>query len=1334
MAYLRIITLLLALSSPALAQTTFTSVTTGPWDDGTTWGNPGSVQGTDWPLPTDNVIISAGDRVTMRNAETINDLTINTGGVLDDDFQGAMTVDGNLVLDGTKTGSSDLYFTGIAGTSIDGTGIHNSSGDFIINGAATILSSAYLTSIGQVVLDDGITVTNNGTIILSTLKSLAGVATWINAANSTLHVSSTLLGGTGILQASAPGNTVIYSGAGQTIKDALALTYFNLTIEGTGTNSLSNGTIILGDLLITSATLSAGSFSLGGNFTNTGDFAENSGTITFDGTGEQTITRTGGETFYNIVLDKTTGTLNLANNVIAANSLTMTKGLIDAGTSMLTLGTGTGNEGTLTYTAGQIIGQFERWIASGTTSTNIVFPVGTVANANPATINFNGMLIGGTVIFQFIETFPGNAGMPVTDGIQIFNTFAEGYWDMSIDNSFNLGPNDFTLNLDGTGFTSFTIDGDTRLLTRDDAGSNWLAEGTHDPAVSPVAKRLLLSSMPAQYAFGDDTPACIRPSTSVITGTAEVCTSQTVAYSVVNTGGSAYAWTITGGTQASGTNTSSITVDWGATGVVGNVRVVETNSCTRGPAVDFPVYVNSIAPTSISGKTILGELTTDEPYSVSGLVGYTYTWTITGGTQDLGGTTSSITVDWGAAGIGNVSVVAQKAGCVASAAFDVDVVKYLVINSAVFFGDWDDAATWDTGTIPLSTENARILNGHTVNLPRAETINHFIIDAGGTLLSPSKILTVDGDIKIDGFYSGGTKALELPGTNTTIDGTGLIQFATSGMEISGGNKTILPTAVLSFAFFANIHVGMSVTVTNKGSISIVNDIIGSSATGSIWINDVNSQLKIGGSIFKLKGILTASAIGNHIIYNGAAQDVIVPSAASYYHLALEGSAAKTLDGDIQINGDFDVNGTSSLDAASNSASVTLSGTTAQTVTDLSSGIDFYDLIINNTFGTMPQITTSGIMKVANSATFTDGVVDNTGTFTFTDATATSTADSYIDGAVAFIAGGTNTAFTYPIGDGAIWARLGVSSLTSTAQFTAQYFFTDPLVAIGTTIDAVDFPNPAAVVSNKEYWQLDWDGGVQEANVTLYWEDGIRSGISDLTDLTITKWDGTGWGNDGGLATSTSGTTAVGSVTTTSPYSTFSPFSFASPQGFNALPVELVYFRGKLLAQGAVLEWQTASELDNDFFEVEVSTDGENYSTLANIEGRGTTTEVTNYEFVDRYPSTGLNYYRLRQVDFNGDFTYSNIISVFNDAPARLFFSAYPQPASSHLTLQLMVIDDTNVMNLVIYNMNGRIIKNMSIDPLTKQLPIDIAEFTSGLYLVRLNQANQAYHGKLLIQK
>jgi hypothetical protein len=1401
---LQIITLILALSAPALAQTTFTSATSGDWDDGGTWGNtsPG-VQGTDWPATTDHAVIAYGHTVTLQQSNTIanftinhggqfyfnsftltatgtvtpfvaqatgdfdqastwlngsapgvvnddivvtiglrvtlvsntvlNDLSVNSSGVFDDSNNN-IQVDGNLYLNGIMAGSRDLQFTGGAGTTIDGSGGHSAK-NFDINGSTTILSTANLTFGATVDMINGGTTTNNGSVtFVGDLKSTGAASTWINAANSTLKATLTVFNGSGNLQASATGNTVIYSEAGnQTIKDPTSSTYYNLTVAGTGTKTMSTGTIILGDLEITSGILNAPTaFSIGGNFTSSGTFDENTGTVTFDGIGEQTITKTGGETFYNIILDKASGTLNLADDVIASNALTLTQGLIDAGSNMLTLGTGTGNEGTLTHTAGQIIGQFERWVASSTTSTDIVFPVGSTANENPAVINFDGIVSGGTVIFQFIESNPSNAGLSLVDGITIYNTFVDGYWDMSKSASFNLGLNSFNLNLDGTGFTAFTIAATTRLLTRSDAGSNWVAEGTHVAAVSPVVKRSVLSTIPAQYAFGDNTN-CTPPSTSVITGTAEVCTSETaVAYSVVNTIGSTYAWTITGGTQVSGTNTSSITVDWGATGIAGNVRVVETNSCTSGSVVDLPVNVNSIAPTSITGSTIVPEFTSGLAYSVTGLAGYTYAWTITGGTQATGGTTSSITVDWTFPGIGNISVVAQKAGCTAAAAYDVDITIYDVINS-VTSGPWRTASTWETNTVPTSVENARIMNGDVVTISNNETINNLIIQLGATLTNASSTLTVDGDLTVDGFYQGGIKDLIVDGINSNIDGSGTINIVASSIAIGTGPKTISPTAVLT-VLNGDIDIGIGITVTNQGSIEVADNITGANATSSNWINDVNSNLTIGTSIFASKGVLTATALGNHVSYNGAAQNIEVPSASTYQNLSFEGSGAKTLEGSIQINEDFDIAGSASLDADGNA--VTLSGTTAQAITDASTAdIDFFDLIVNNTSGTIPQITTNGAMNVTNSATFTDGVVDNTGTFTFNDATATSTTDSYIDGPVTFIDGTGTTGFTFPIGEGSIWARLGISSLAASSQFTAQYFFADPQVTFGTTIDATDFPGGTANISTEEYWQLDYDGGGTEtANVTLYWEDGTRSVITDLADLTITKWDGADWGNDGGINTTTSGTPAAGSVTTTSPYTTFSPFSFASPLGNNALPVELVYFHGKLLSQGVVLEWQTASELNNDFFEIEVSTDGENYTTLANIEGQGSSTSVTNYDYVDRYPSTGLNYYRLRQVDFNGDFTFSNIISVMNDAPAKLFFSAYPQPASSHLTLQLMAIDDTSIMNLVIYNMNGKVIRSISIDPKTKQLPVDISAFTNGLYLVRLNQAAQAFHGRLLIQK
>jgi gliding motility-associated-like protein len=149
-----------------------------------------------------------------------------------------------------------------------------------------------------------------------------------------------------------------------------------------------------------------------------------------------------------------------------------------------------------------------------------------------------------------------------------------------------------------------------------------------------------------------------NPATSSITGDNSVCADVTgESYSVTNTAGSTYAWTITGGTQASGTSTSSITVNWGASGA-GSVQVIETNTAgCIGTAVNLAVTRNANPTTSaITGNNSACADVTGESYSVINTPGSTYDWTITGGTQASGTNTNSITVNWGAVGTGTLQL------------------------------------------------------------------------------------------------------------------------------------------------------------------------------------------------------------------------------------------------------------------------------------------------------------------------------------------------------------------------------------------------------------------------------------------------------------------------------------------------------------------------------------------------------------------------------------------------------------------------------------------------------------------------------------------------------
>jgi hypothetical protein len=445
-----------------------------------------------------------------------------------------------------------------------------------------------------------------------------------------------------------------------------------------------------------------------------------------------------------------------------------------------------------------------------------------------------------------------------------------------------------------------------------------------------------------------------------------------------------------------------------------------------------------------------------------------------------------------------------------------------------------------------------------------------------------------------------------------------------------------------------------------------------------------------------------------------------------------GSATITFTGAglLQVGGAFLDSSNGTLDEST--GTIEYNGTSAQTIGDFT----YYNLTLNNTSGTIPQLTLTGSATVSNSATFTDGVISNSGTLTFTDATATSTTDSYVDGQVVFVAG-TNTSFTYPIGDGTVWARMGVGSLTSGSQFTAEYFFDDPQVAYGTAIDGTDFPNPAANVSVLEYWVLSYGGGgASSAIVTLYWEDGTRSEITDMSDLTITKWDGTDWGTDGGITTSTTGLPAAGTVYTNAAYTSFSPFTFASSTGSNPLPVDLVIFEAVSIPEGVYISWETASEPNNDHFILEHSLDAEEFARIYSVEGNTNSTSYNNYNYTHRFPSSGLNYYRLKQVDLDGKSTYSKIVSVDVAAEQVPFaMNVYPNPArDNEFSIDANLKNANQNVILEIRNIQGQIVLREEYNPETTFLTRQIKLLKkSGFYLITIQQGNYRDRVKVILE-
>jgi hypothetical protein len=166
----------------------------------------------------------------------------------------------------------------------------------------------------------------------------------------------------------------------------------------------------------------------------------------------------------------------------------------------------------------------------------------------------------------------------------------------------------------------------------------------------------------------------------------------------------------------------------------------------------------------------------------------------------------------------------------------------------------------------------------------------------------------------------------------------------------------------------------------------------------------------------------------------------------------------------------------------------------------------------------------------------------------------------------------------------------------------------------------------------------------------------------------------------------------------------------------AAPVELIFFKGKFENEEVMLTWQTASEQNNSFFEVEYSLNGKNFKSIGKVIGNGTTLTLSDYQFRHSKPSGGLNYYRLKQVDADGTFAYSNIVSVLvqRDDDLRIF----PNPTTGPVWLQGEVQGERTAR---VTDLSGRLVleKNM-----TESALIDLFGQPSGVYLIEIQTENQ----------
>lgn len=623
--------------------------------------------------------------------------------------------------------------------------------------------------------------------------------------------------------------------------------------------------------------------------------------------------------------------------------------------------------------------------------------------------------------------------------------------------------------------------------------------------------------------------------------------------------------------------------------------------------------------------------------------------------------------------------------------------------------------------ITMSTGGLTLTNG-TFKLSSASTITPFSSDPnlqattqlwcnGGTMLGSNTPVTFSGSIQVTaGTLNIGTSADNYLGAfgSLTVSG-GALNVAgpladdcptpgATGMffDMSGGVITVAAANgnTIDLPFSIDSNNGSTFKMTG-GTLVIQNFVdlsaFGYSSRGGFW-NHVAGSTFTGGTL-QIGNASTPAGSTIEIDTDQPIYNLTVNSAnVSTNFASLIGVTSATISNDLTISsGTFDAigfdisvghNWTNSGSFVPRTGNVTLNGTSLQTISG-STPTSFYNLVLNNTSGSLPGIAVSTAVTTTNRLTMTSGVVDLGGTtFTLGQSGAASTLSRVGSLTTNWVYNGTFKRF-WPVGAIAStgansYGLFPLGSSTAASYRPFEINSTANPTSIGSySVTHVD--NTGKLDLSPAYN----DGGTNIVRIYGAQFIGSISGVTGGTyniNATMTDMPNVGNTSDmrlavfaGGTTASDVGTHAATTGTVVNPTAKRTGVSIAGLSNdfristinstITPLPITLADFHGKIISRGISLEWKTASEVNNDFFTVLHSSIGKDFINIGTVMGNGTSTTEHSYSLIDHDPSLGLNYYRLVQTDFDGKSTSSEIISVLaTEIPPS--FEIYPNPASA----------------------------------------------------------------------
>jgi hypothetical protein len=192
--------------------------------------------------------------------------------------------------------------------------------------------------------------------------------------------------------------------------------------------------------------------------------------------------------------------------------------------------------------------------------------------------------------------------------------------------------------------------------------------------------------------------------------------------------------------------------------------------------------------------------------------------------------------------------------------------------------------------------------------------------------------------------------------------------------------------------------------------------------------------------------------------------------------------------------------------------------------------------------------------------------------------------------------------------------------------------------------------------------------------------------------------------------------------------------FAISEGSSPLPIELTAFNANCTEIGTTINWQTASEHNSAFFDVEKSRDGINWSLVETVEASGNSTALLDYSVVDSEKATDVVYYRLNQVDQDGESKIYGPISATCFETTDFTATVFPNPASGMVTIE-MNAPKAQTVSINICGTDGKAIEQIvnTIEEGTTQIPLSLETLKAGVYTLKVNGENEIKTIKMIVQ-